>query len=255
MFNTKFFTVLLLFFSTVAKNLNADNRIVIYLKTPPPGILKQAITQAKKEITPSDKQAIPSKTVKKQINGKAQAWLTPKLSGFIAIYAGFMDISDRQGLVSFPLRHTTPKINVAVTEQINLVKVKENTISHREFLPQNQVESKLYTFERKEDINPKDPTKKTIYWSVKEIPLPADNKINPLTLVILTKPENLFIPVGDFMAVESNHLVLPEIYVIGNMDQENILLQALDFSRYFETITIEDKKIDDKKKESLIKNI
>ena len=101
----------------------------------------------------------------------SQAWLTPKLSGFIAIYAGFMDISDRDGLISFPLRHVSPKINVAVTEQINLIKVKENTISHREFLPQNQVPSKLYSFERKEDIDPKDPTKKTTYWSVKEIPI------------------------------------------------------------------------------------
>jgi hypothetical protein len=228
MFKTKFLIVLLVLFTTFVKNLDADGRIIIYLKTPPPKILNQAITEARKEIPSiSDKQKMPSKTVKKQINGKYQAWLTPKLSGFISIYSGFMDISDRHGLISFPLRHTAPKINVAITEQVNLIKVKENTISHREFLPQ----------------------------SVKEMPLPADNKINPLTLVILTKPSNLFIPVGDFMAIESNHMVLPEIYAIGNNDQENILFQTLDIRRYFETITTEDKKIDNKKSESLIKNI
>ena len=57
------------------------------------------------------------------------------------------------------------------------------------------------------------------------------------------------------MAVESNHLVLPEIYVIGNKEQENILFQTLDIRRYFETIIKEDKKIDDKKNRVLIKNI
>jgi hypothetical protein len=239
--------------------LDADGRIVFCLKIPPPKIIKQTLAEINKAQangqTVNNKQKIPSKTVKKQINGISNAWLTPNLSGFISIYAGFMDISDRQGLISFPLRHTAPKINVAITEQVKLIKVKENTISHREFFPQNLIPSKLYCFERKEDINPKDPTKKTIYWNIKEIPIPTDNKINPLTLVILTKPSNLFIPVGDFMTVESNHLVLPEIYVIGNKGQENILFQTLDIRRYFETITTEDKKIDDKKAESLIKNI
>jgi hypothetical protein len=246
-----FFIVLIMCFV----KLNADDRIILYLKTAPTGIIDRALAEAKKEITPkSINQTIPSKTVKKQING-ARKWLAPKLSGFVAIYAGFVDISDRDGLISFPLRHVTPKINVAITEQINLIKVKENTVSHREFFPINQVQTKLYNFERKEDVDPKDPTKKTQYWNVKEIPLPADNKINPLTLVIFAKPSNIYVPVGDFMSVESSHLVLPEIFVIGNKNQSDILFQTLDINRYFEPITKEHEKIDDKKNRSLIKNI
>ena len=239
-----FFLVLIIFFI----NLNADDRIIIYLKEAPTNIINQALAETKKEITPiKDKQAIPSKTVKKQING-SKTWFIPKLSGFVAIYAGFMDISDRDGLISFPLRHVSPKLNVAITEKINLIKVKDNTIAHREFLPANQAQTKLYNFERKEDIDPKDPNKKTQYWSVKEIPLPADNIINPLTLVIFSKPSNIYVPVGDFMTVESSHLVLPEIYVIGNKGQSDILFQTLDISRYFEPIINEREKIDDKKK-------
>ncbi len=245
------FLVLIIFFI----KLNADNRIILYLKEAPPKIINQSLAEAKKEIQPiKDKQAIPSKTVKKQING-SKTWYMPKLSGFVAIYAGFMDISDRDGLISFPLRHVTPKINIAITEQIKLFKVKNNTIAHREFLPSNKVQAKLYTFERKEDVNPKDPTKKTQYWNVQETPLPADNIINPLTLVILSKPSNIYVPVGDFMSAESSHLILPEIYVIGNKGQADILSQTLDFSRYFEPIVKEQQKIDDKKKQSLIKNI
>lgn len=248
----------LVFFIVLATcfiKLGADNRIILYLKPAPNYIINQALTEAKKEVIPKNThQTVPSKTVKKQINGSMK-WITPKLSGFVAIYAGFMDISNRDGLISFPLRHVTPKINVAITEQINLIKVKENTISHREFLPIDKAKTKLYSFEKKEDVDPKDPTQKTQYWSVKEIPLPTDNKINPLTLVILTKPSNIYVPIGDFMAVESNHLVLPEIFAIGNQKQSDILFQTLDISRYFEPITKEDEKLDDKKDRSLIKNI
>lgn len=234
---------------------NADNRIILYLKPAPTNIINQALAEAKKDVSsPKNTQKLPSKTVKKQING-SRAWLTPKLSGFVAIYSGFMDISDRDGLISFPLRHVTPKLNIAITEQINLVKVKENTIAHREFLPPDKVQTKLYNLEQKEDVDPEDPTKKTQYWSVKEIPLPTDHKINPLTLVIFAKPSNIYVPVGDFMSVESSHLVLPEIYVIGNKNQSNILFQTLDITRYFEPINKEQEKIDDKKDRSLIKNI
>ncbi|KKQ11792.1 MAG: hypothetical protein WCS92_00680 [Candidatus Babeliales bacterium] len=246
-----FFAVLIMCFI----KLNADNRIILYLKTAPTNIINQALAEAKNEAIPEkNKQTLPSKTVKKQING-ARTWLVPKLSGFVAIYAGFIDISDRDGLISFPLRHVTPKLNIAITEQINLLKVKENTIAHREFLPRDKAQTKLYNFERKEDVDPQDPTKKTQYWSVQEIPLPADNKINPLTLVIFAKPSNIYVPVGDFMSVESSHLVLPEIYVIGNKNQSDILFQTLDITRYFEPITKEQEKIDDKKDRSLIKNI
>ena len=102
---------------------------------------------------------------------------------------------------------------------------------------------------------PKVRQRKTLYWSIQDVALPEDNKINPLTLVILSKASNFYVPVGDFIASESNHLVLPDVYVIDNGNQENILLQTLDIRRYFETINTEDKKIDDKKSESLIKNI
>ncbi len=246
-----FFIILIMCFI----KLNADNRIILYLKTAPTHIINQALAEAKKDVSsPKNTQKLPSKTVKKQING-ARAWITPKLSGFVAIYAGFIDISDRDGLISFPLRHITPKLNIAITEQINLAKVKANTIAYREFLPPNKAQTKLYSFERKEDVDPEDPAKKTQYWSVQEIPLPADNKINPLTLVIFANPSNIYVPVGDFMSAESNHLVLPEIYVIGNKNQSNILFQTLDITRYFEPINKIQEKIDDKKDRSLIKNI
>lgn len=246
---------LILLFSIIrATSLSADNRIILYLKNAPTNIINQAISEAHKESLPLTN-ATPGKISKKHIREKMKKILTPKLSGFLAIYGGYIDISDPDGLISFPLRHATPKIYIAITEEIKLIKVKENTISHREFISQDKDKTKLYSFEQKEDIDPKNPTSKTLYWHVQEIQIPADNKINPLTLVIFSKPSNIYIATGDFITNESSHLILPEIYVIQNTNLERIIFQTLDIRKHFEPINTEDKKIDDKKSESLIKNI
>jgi hypothetical protein len=249
----KFLKIILLFVITgVMPNLSADNLIILYLRNAPLHIINKAIREAKKE-SPTEKLTTPGTTSKTHVQEKMHDLLMPKLSGFLATYSGYMDISNMDGLISFPLRHTTPKIYVAITEEIKLIKVKENTISHREYMSKDQ--TKLYSFERKEDVDPKDPAKKTLFWHVQEMPLPTDNKVNPLTLVIFTKPSNFYVPTGDFIANESAHLVLPEIYVIENTNQEQVLFQALEIRKYFESIDKESQKIDDKKSKSLIKNI
>ncbi len=249
----KFLKIILFFAVTViAPYLSADNLIILYLSNAPLHIINKTLREAKKESL-VEQFATPDTTNKAQIQKKMHELLMPKLSGFLATYSGYMDISNMDGLISFPLRHTTPKIYLAITEEIKLIKVKENTISHREFISKDQ--TKLYSFERKEDTDPKNPAKKTLYWHVQEMALPANNKVNPLTLVIFTRPSNVYVPTGDFIANESPHLVLPEIYVIENINQEQILFQALEIRKYFETIDKEFKKLDDKKSESLIKNV
>jgi len=195
--------IIIIFFYYLFINLNADSRIILYIKTPPTNIVKNAIKASKKDLH-IDKKMAPGQKI---IRVKAGEFFTPKLSGFLSVYAGFMDISDKDGLISFPLRHSKPKIYLAITKDIKIVKVKENTISHKEFLPDLQV--KLYSFEKKDSIDPKDPTKKTLYWSVNEIQGKNEKKVNPLTIVILTDPSNIYVPTGDFLSMESPHLILP----------------------------------------------
>ena len=90
---------------------------------------------------------------------------------------------------------------------------------------------------------------------LKETQIPKNNRISPLTVVILSKPKNFVVPEGHFKTIENPQLVLPEIYTVGNIDKEKILLQNIGIKRYFEIIKTEEKKVDETTIQKLIKNI
>ena len=239
---------LILFVLTIFSVILSDNRIILHLKHAPEETIEESITEAKRQkLFDTIDEKTPRVINHKIMKGAYRSYFTPTLSGFIAIYAGYMDISNHDGLLMFPLRHATPKIYVAIAPSIELVKVKGETISHREFMFGE--DSKLYLLERKVD------DKKNMYWHITEENIPIDKKINPLTLVIFAKTKNIIIPTGDFLISESSHLILPDFYVIGNNDQAKITLQALDIKRYFESIVEEKKKASDNSLQKMVTNI
>jgi hypothetical protein len=247
--NIKILVVMLI--STIvlpSASIYADNRISLRLKPPPKDVIQQCIDETKGQSV-ADKiveENTPGQISMKLLKNGLRSYSYPSVSGFMAIYSGYMDISSKDGLLEFPLRHATSKIYIAIAPSVELVKVKGETISHREFTLDN--ESKLYLCERKVD------EKKNAYWSVKEEKISENKKINPITLVIFAKTKNIYLPEVDVLATESSHLVLPDLYVIGNFDQEKILLQALDLKRYFEDVKKEEKKAGDITSQEMIIN-
>jgi hypothetical protein len=284
---SKIRVVLTIFFiSFIFIRLSADNRIMVFLKNAPEEAIAGAIADAQQQnvLTKLDQMdaQIPSFNSIKNLKNAIKAHLIQKLSGFISLYGGYMNYSDSNGLISFPLRHATPtKLYIALTPEIHLEKVRGETVSHEEFVPEfivnDQNPTKLYSFERKLDEKKpaapgapatapapatppaggeaKPEEKKMAYWEVKEIPIPENKKINPLTIVILTKPKNIYIPVGKFLTIESTHLILPDFYVLGNVDNENIAFKTLEYSRHFERITTEEKKASDTNVQKMILNL
>ncbi len=239
---------LILIVNITIQGLFGDNRITLYLKHAPEEIIQESIATAKAQnLFDNIEEKTPGNVDHKLIKGAFREYFTPKLSGLMAIYGGYMDTSNPDGLLMFPLRHATQKIYIAISPSVELVKVQGETISHREFVLNE--ESTLYSCERKTD------EKKNVYWTVAEEKIPNDRKINPITLVIFAKTKNIIVPTGDFLVAESSHLVLPDVFVLGNFDQEKILLQALDIKRYFETIIEDEKKINDSATQKMITNI
>ena len=249
----KVFVSFLVFLTFFDHRINADNVIVMPLKHAPEEIRRDVEAEYKSKWDPEKfaqfDQATPAEMSQKFVKNGIKKFLTPSLGGFMVIYGGYVAISDQDGLVTFPLRHSSNKIYLAVTPEIKLVKVKENTFSHAEYIINEKNEVKLYQFEKKED------EKKQIYWDVKEIPLPTDRKIDPITMIILSKPRNIFVPQAHVMAEKTDQIVLPEVYVLGNADKEAVLLNALEIKRYFETIKIKQKKISDTAVQKIITNI
>jgi hypothetical protein len=231
--------------------LVADNRIIIHLQHASVKDRDFVKKQYKKEIKKLEKikNKIPSQIIKKLLKRNIQQNITPHLSGFLSLYGGYTDISNPSGLISFPLRHASKKAYVAITPSIKLVTIKEQTVSHKEFIFSNKNPVKIYLFEIKEDENEQS------YWDVKETKIPENNRVSPLTIVILSNPKNFVISEGHFITNKNPQLVLPEIYTVGNLDKEKILLQNLEIKRYFEIIKTEEKKAGETTIQKLIKNI
>ena len=234
-------------------HLYADNRIVLYLRQAPEEAIQGALDDAKKQNLTEKINHFDAKTPgdisKKQVRYNLRQHLMPNLSGFAAVYGGYMDISDPDGLISFPLRHPSQKVYLAVTPEISLVKVKGSTYSHREYIVNDENPTKLYQLEKTKDA------KNIWFWSTKEIPIPQDLRVNPITFILFTKPKNVMLPEGDFYTVENNHLVLPDVFVVSNTDQEKMLMKMLDLKHYFEMISMEEKKASDTTQQKMITNL
>lgn len=232
--------------------LNADNRIVFYLKRAPAQAFKFAELDLEKEKGIKKLENLANKTpaqiTNKMVKNEMKKHLGPQVDGFIGLYAGYIDYSDYNGLISFPLRHVSPKLYLVVTQEIKLVKVKGNTISNLALGSEN-IPVKIYLFEKKEDKN------KQFFWQVTEQKLPEDRQISNLSVVLLTNPKNIYVALGDYLSNDSKHIVLPNnIYVVGLGGNNKILLDSLDVKRYFEPIEFEDQKVSDVLSKKMIIN-
>lgn len=236
----------------IITSVDADNRIIIRLAHAPAHAIEQSYIDAQKEklIEKFDalRKKTPSYMSQQLIKNNLKNVLRPELSGFMAIYGGYSDISDPDGIISFPLRHASPKLYIALTSEIKLIEVKGKTFSHGEYITDPNVETELYSYEKKQD------NKKQLYWEVRKISLPPDKKINPITIVIFSKPKNIFIKTGNIMATETKQLIAPEIYVVGNDNKESLLLKLLDIKNYFEPVMVQKKKASENTLQKIITN-
>jgi hypothetical protein len=233
--------------------LISDNRIVIPLKHLPEEEQLKIIKKYKKsglnKKLEKFERKTPGQVSKKLFKNRLKKYLTPKLSGFTAVYAGYMDVSDPDGYISFPMRHEGESLSVAVTPEIKMAYVKGHTFSHKEFILDGKNPLEIYTFEKKEDED------NQLFWKITKAEMPQEPKIKSTTLIILTKPKNLFVLEGDRMTVKNVQLVLPSIYVIGSEGKEQTLLRLIDVKRYFENIKVEKKRATDSSIQRMIVNL
>lgn len=243
-------TALMLLFTVIS--CNADNRLVLHLRHAAEKLQNQVLHEYKKQHGLPEVEKLATSTplhVNEVLTrGALRTILKPALSGFLSLYGGYSDISNPDGFISFPLRHTSQKVYVAVTPEVFPVQVKGNTISHLEYRETEENPVVIYKFEKKID------EEKNPYWEIRKVTLPQDKKVNPITLVILSDPKNLIIPETDILASKNPQLVLPDIFVVGSEDKEEVILKSLRIKHYFEPIEIERKVTGETTATTLIKN-
>ena len=231
----------------------ADTQIMLYFTHLPQAELATIKEEVKKDPsvgatlgTDPATADTPGEFVTNQMEQTMKQFLTPKLSGFPLLYAGYTTLSDTDGLASFPLRHAQQKLYIAVTPDIKMIHVKGTSFSHTEYSPDMTVPLALYKLEKLED------EKKQWLWNITKIEKPDNSRINPITVVILSHPENIYIAAGSVMATPGEQMVIPPIRVVGNQDKDLVNLRILDITPHFEKVQIKGKRANDNTVQKII---
>ncbi|MCK4264831.1 hypothetical protein KAW80_00560 [Candidatus Babeliales bacterium] len=237
--------------------INCEPAIVTFLQTPPPSVLKKVERKVETKLNQFSQKS-PVSSSKKLL--KAQLLTTPsQLDGFLGIYKGYSDFSNKDGLITFPLRHTPiNKMYITVTPEIKMTLISEHTFANLT-IPKS-VEAKMYLLEKLEGdyeenklVEKKE--NKYLYWNVIEQEIPETGIIPSISVVYLTKPKNLFVQEGQFLLKEDSNLILPNnVYVTGRINTNKALFTFLDLSRFFDPISFKTKMPNKKTKQSLFEN-
>lgn len=245
--------IILLFCASIGvifiTTMSASSRLLFYINPVP----LESIIQVSEQVNINKINKIikktPYKFTRKSLKNRLLSQRMQDIGGFLAVYGGYMDFSDKDGQVSFPLRHEEKKLYLVVTNDIELIKVKGNTVSHQEFMVKDNNQTEIYSFEKMKDILGQ------FYWRVIKAEIPENNIISSLSVVLLTKPKNIYVAQGDFMANDNKQIVLPRnIYAINNLSKNNIILNFINKNKFFEPVEVESKKITNILYQSIITN-
>ncbi len=234
---------LVFFFSSCC----AETTLILPLAHPT-NKLMQSILKEPHKIEKKMKTMSIDKIAKKIFKQGLKKGMLPSLSGFPALYAGYIDYSNKDGTIQFPLRHTSHRVFIAITPEIEVEALSDNTMQalyfpasilsdaqHPNQAPEKSFFSKkaeYYALERKIlDTG-------SMFWNIQQIPLPQNRQLKKISIILLTHPKNIVIPTGDFFIDPSHaqHYVLPKCYVVGNINQVETLIAATPILQYFEPI-------------------
>lgn len=152
------------------------------------------------------------------------------ISGIFGTYAGYLNVSDYYGNMIFPRLQTSMLLYVIITSKMTPIVMLGNTIDHWEF--EEGTPAIMYQFEQKLDEE-----SKLHYWDVQQVDLPKDNIIpSTKSIVIIAKPQDIYVPLGITPVASTTHLVLPDLYVKKTINKHSTALYLLNLSMFFGTL-------------------
>lgn len=214
---SSFLLILAVFFNN--HSLFAEQLITLFLKPYPDLPIKAA----------SQRLAPKLDKVGKLSSNRAKHILPPSVSGIFATYGGFLTVSDLNGELSFPRKHTKPFVYLLVTEKISPIIMAGNTIHHWEL--EEDVPASMYLMEQKWDDRVR-----IHYWDVTQVPVPENNRVPLESIAIFADPKYVYVPLGLSLFKESPHLILPDIYIKRGINLTATALFILNLTHYFGSI-------------------
>lgn len=162
------------------------------------------------------------------------------VSGLFATYAGFLQISNNYGQITFPRKHSKPSIYLLITPQIEPVTLFSNTLSHWEIIPGIPAAAYLMTLQE-------DPATGLYFWKVESTQLPASKRIPFEAIVLFINPKNIVMPTGITLTQKNeSNLQLPDIYIKKGLDGVRNSLYILTLNLFFRPATTQYEKKSDR---------
>lgn len=156
-------------------------------------------------------------------------------AGIWGSYAGFLELSNADGQLTFPRKHGEPMVLLIITQRITPIIMFEQTVHHWELMP--SVPHAIYRYERLQD----DETGR-YYWNVTQVPSLPNPTIPSDAVILLAKPEHLYIPTGITLTHESPSLILPSIYVKRGFNLASNTLYLLNINHLFNHARMKEKE-------------
>ncbi len=155
----------------------------------------------------------------------------PKV-GILATYAGYLDVSNVNGLLMFPRKHIAPEIMLVITPQVEPEFMFGTTIHHWK-LKESEKQA-FFKISREYDKEAE-----SYFWNTTQVSAPESNILPLESLLIFARPKDVFVPTGITETNGSENLTLPMIYIkkgAGVLDNAFFVLQISSFLRPIEII-------------------
>ncbi len=198
--------------------INSEHVITFFIKRYPTAEQKLTLQHAKR----LDKSATAKQTLKLPQRG------LPGYFGIFATYGGYLNLSDRIGQITFPLKHQAPFIDLIVTKQIVPVTKMNKIIDHWEVPPGE--ESAVYHIQRRED-----PETKLSYLDISKKDSPSDGILPLRSIIIFADPQAVYVPLGVVLTQKNANMLLPTIYIRPKFPFVESATEALAIRKFFET--------------------
>ncbi len=162
----------------------------------------------------------------------SEVWPT---AGLVALYGGYIAISDISGQITFPLMQQKPNFLFIITRSIRPVFMLGNTIHHWELVA--GAPTRCFTINQQQD-----PTTQFYFWEVTESSLPPHLIIPLNAVIIFINPESVMVPLGITITYDHAQFILPPLYLINHPDTVTPALTALGIKSFFSPIANKYKK-------------
>ena len=200
----------------LTQTISADPIVTFFFREYPNPQLAQRILEKLKR---------PHGIAKQQLNSLINH---NRIAGIFATYFGFLDTSSLNGQIMFPRKQSKATFQLVITNKIAPMMMFQNTISHWALEPGTP--AAMYTLELKEDE-----ATKLSFWDVKTMLLPENNYISPInSIIIIAKPQNIYVPTGIIFTQPSANLILPDMYVKKGIHSIRNSLYVLNLNLFFQ---------------------